>query len=274
MSTKAELKEVLERLIGQADQQIQLYESSIQTLYLTLGEVYLWWREARRIEGFLDDLYSAHRLVQRGGEENFTRLVRLIWQMDWSGPEAPKLQNWARALRGLHHEYETNKDAYQVSDAHEKIRQFFNAKGGIGAVGRIVSPLQQTDEEVASNGRTSAKPKKKSELDALNEQQVRSKHIELGERYFASEPPYLKNIVSKAKGLHTTRKGYAVALVRKATDGRLDILSVTNNDAIVHNTIVETYKRNDDALPPILRTITETIKTQHCPLSSKSIDSR
>lgn len=266
MTTKESLKKSLDRLIGQADQQIQLYESSIQTLYLTLGEVYLWWREARRIEGFLDELYSAQGLVQRGSEENFTRLVRLIWQMDWSGPEAPKLQNWARGLRGLDHEYETNKDAYQVKDAHEKIRQFFNAKGGVGAVGRIVSPLQDTDEQVASNGPKATKPKKKSEQDALSERQVRSKHIELGERYFSSELPYIKNIVSKVKGIHTTRKGYAVALVRKAADGRLEILSVTSNDSIVHDAIVETYKRNDDALPPILRTITETIKTQTLPI--------
>jgi hypothetical protein len=266
VTTKDSLKKSLDRLIGQADQQIQLYESSIQTLYLTLGEVYLWWREARKIEGFLDELYSAQGLVQRGREENFTRLVRLIWQMDWSGPEAPKLQNWARGLRGLDHEYETNKDAYQVKDAHEKIRQFFNAKGGVGAVGRIVSPLQDTDEQVASNGLKATKPKKKSEQDALSERQVRSKHIELGERFFSSELPYIKNIVSKVKGIHTTRKGYAVALVRKAANGRLDILSITNSDAIVHDAIVETYKRNEDALPPILRTITETIKTQTLPI--------
>ena len=265
MSTKAELQKTLERLIGRADEQTQLYESSIQQLYITLGDVYLWWRDARGHEGFLDDLYAKHNLVQRGEEEKFTRLVRLVWQIDWQGNAAPKLQNWARALRGLHHEYETNKDAYLVQDASDKIRQFFNAVGGIGAVGRIVSPLQQTDDEVAS-GKQAAKPKKKSELDVLSEQQVRSKHIELGERHFADEPPYIKDIVSKGKKLNVTRKGYAVALVRSTANGGLDILSLTNNDAIVYDTIVETYKRNEDALPPILRTLSETIKTQTLPI--------
>lgn len=266
MATQKELRIKLDRLIGDADEQTQLYESSIQRLYKTLGEVYLWWRDARKFDAFLDELYAERNLVQRGNEENFTRLVRLIWQLEWSGLEAPKLQKWAMALRGLHHEYETNKDAYLVQDPQEKIRQFFNARGGIGAVGRTVSPLQQTDEDVASGNQKSAVPKKKSELDALSEQQVRSKHFELGERYFADETPYIKNIVSKGLKLNVTRKGYAVALVRRSANGSLDILSLTNDDAIVHDTIVQTYKRNDDALPPILRTLSETIKTQTLPI--------
>ncbi len=256
---------MLEKLIGDADEQTQLYESSIQRLYKTLGEVYLWWREAKKFEGFLEDLYAKHGLVQRGKDEKFTRLVSLVWQMGWSGHEAPKLQNWAKALRGLHHEYETNRDAYQVQDAAEKIQQFFNSAGGIGAVGMLVTPLQQIDEDVAS-GKKSPTKKRKSDVEFLNEQQIRSKHIELGEQYFADHKPYIKNIVSNGKPPNVTRKGYAVALVRRTTSGSFDVLSVTNNDYIVQETIVETYKRNDDSLPSILRTISETIKTQTLPI--------
>lgn len=265
MSTKAELKRTLDGLIGKADEQTQLYESSIQTLYKTLGEAYLWWREAKKFDDFLEGLYAEQNLVQRGSEEKFTRLVRLIWQLDWSGPEAPKLQNWAKALRGLHHEYETNKEAYKVQDPKEKIRQFIYAKGGIGAVGRTVSPLQQTDEEAASANQKKSSPKK-SQLDVLSDQQIRAKHIELGERFFADESPYIKNIVSKGKSLNVTRKGYAVALVRRAENGSYDILSVTNDDSLVQGTIVETYKRNDAALPQVLRTLSETIETQSLPI--------
>ena len=79
MSTRAELKKSLERLIGDADEQTQLYESSTQRLYKTLGDVYLWWREARKYDGFLEDLYDKRNLVQRGQEEKFTRLVN-----EWS----------------------------------------------------------------------------------------------------------------------------------------------------------------------------------------------
>ena len=260
-----ELKSALEQLICDADDQTQLYESSIQALYRNLGAAYLWWREARTYEGFLEELYAERYLVQRGDEEKFTRLVRLIWQMEWTGNDAPKLQKWAKALRGFHHEYETNRDAYKVNDPNEAIRQFFQAKGGIGAVGDLVSALQPSDEDDQS-AKATAKPQKKSEQDKLNEQQILKKHIELGERYFADEAPYLKNIVSKSQRIDVTRKGYAVALVRKSANGSYDLLSITNNDDIVYETIVETYKRNDAALPNVLRTLSESIKTQTLPV--------
>jgi len=217
MTTKAELRTVLDALIGDADEQTQLHDRAQQRLYLTLGGAYLWWREARTFDGFLEELYAERRLVHRGSEENFTRLVRLVWQLGWDGM-TPKLQNWARALRGLHHEYETNKDAYQVQNPQDKVRQFFQAMGGIGAVGVIVSPLQMTDEEIAS-AKTKASSSKKTKLDILSEQQIHVKHIELGELFFAAEDPYIKNIVSKSKKLDVTRKGYAVALVKKSANG-------------------------------------------------------
>jgi hypothetical protein len=263
MSSKAELKKALEILIGDADEQTQMHLRSQQKLYQTLGGAYLWWREAKKLDGFLDALYDDRQLVHRGKEENFTRLVRLVWQLDWSGMY-PKLQNWAKALRGLDHEFKTNRNAYEVQKPIEKIEQFFNAKGGVRGVGDIVSPLQETDEEVAIAKKKA--PTKKSELDILNQQQIRQKHIQLGELHFSDEPPYIKNIVTKNKKINVTRKGYAVALVKRTASGGLDILSLTNNDSIVHDTIVETYKRNDDALPTILRTLSETIKTQTLPI--------
>lgn len=265
MSTKVELKKLLDKLIGDADDQIQLYESSTQKLYRTLGEAYLWWREARTFDGFLEGLYHERNLVQKGDDEKFTRLVRLIWQIDWNGHEGPKLQKWAKAIRGLHHEYETNKDAYQVQDPITKIVQFIYSKGGIGSVANIVSPLQATDDQLASTKQKTS-PSKKSELDKFNEQKILDRHIELGELFFADQTPYYKNIVSKSKRIDVTRKGYAVALIRKTANDGYDILSVTNNDDIVNNTIVETYKRNDDAIPQVLRTLSEAISTQTLPI--------
>ena len=83
MTTKRQLQDSLDKLIVDADEQTQLYESSTQRLYKTLGDVYLWWREARKYDGFLEDLYGKRNLVQRGQEEKFTRLVSLVWQIDW-----------------------------------------------------------------------------------------------------------------------------------------------------------------------------------------------
>ena len=263
MIKKATLQKQLDNLIADAEEQTQWHQKSQERLYRTLGGAYLWWRESEKIEGFLDELYAQRGLVHRKSEENFTRLVRLIWQTSWSGND-PKVQNWAKALRGLHQEVRTNRDAYQVKDPIEKISQFFRSVGGIGAVARIVDPIPDENDELPFSKKKSAS-NKKSDIEKLSDLQIRAKHIMLGELFFAEEPPYIKNIVSDSKRVDLTRKGYAVGLIRKTSTGRYDILGITNNESIVQDTIVETYKRNEDALPPILRTITEAIATQAIP---------
>jgi hypothetical protein len=266
MTSKNELKKMLESLIAEADEITQLYESSQQRLYLNLGSVYLWWNEAKKIDGFLEELYDERKLVSRGGDENFTRLVRLVWQMDWSGRQAPKLQNWAKALRGLDQEYKTNKDAYDVADPQEKIRQFFDAKGGLSGVGSLVSPMQKSDEQEGSVKGTKGE-KKKSKQEVLSDVALIEKHNELGELFYAEEATPIISVTSKGKKIDVTRKGYAVALLRRNKSGSYDILGVTNNDEIIRETIVETYKRNDDNAPQVLRLLAEVIETQALPLS-------
>jgi hypothetical protein len=266
MSSKTELKKMLESLIAEADEITQLYESSQQKLYLNLGSVYLWWKEANKIKGFLEELYDERKLVSRGGEENFTRLVRLVWQMDWSGKHSsPKLQNWARALRGLHQEFKTNKDAYDVAEPQEKIRQFFDAKGGINGVGSLVSPMQKSDEQEGSVSGTRGE-KKKSKQEVISDSAISAKHSELGEVFYAEEAQPITSIFSRSKKIEVTRKGYAVALLRRTKSGSYDILGVTNNDEIIRDTIVQTYKRNDDNAPQVLRLLAEVIETQALPI--------
>lgn len=265
MSNRAALEKALDRLIGDANEQTQLYNSAQEKLYITLGETYLWWRDASKIKGFLDEVYAKRELVTRGNEENFTRLIRLIWQFGWDTYESGKVQSWARALRAVHHEYETNAQAYKVKDAALKISQFIRSQGGIGALGRGVAPLPDSDED-ASLTKKGSSSKRKSETDQLADSQIRKKHIEQGEVYFSQNPPYQENIVSKSKRLKVNRKGYAVALVRRNEKGTYDLLGVSNKDSLVHDAIIETYKRDDNAIPPILRALSETVKTQTMPL--------
>jgi len=58
MSNRAALEKALDRLIGDANEQTQLYNSAQEKLYITLGETYLWWRDASKIKGFLDEVYA------------------------------------------------------------------------------------------------------------------------------------------------------------------------------------------------------------------------
>lgn len=260
MSSKASLQKALDGLISDADAQIQLHESSRQKLYLTLGGIYLWWREASKIVGFLDELYEERKLQKRGEEENFTRIIRLVYQLDWSGRKAPTLQLWSKALKKIHAEFESNKDAYKV-EPQEKIRQYIDSKGGIKGVLGIAAQGPIIDE-VPKQGKTG-----KSKADQLSDQAMLSKHFELGEQYFSNEARSLINIDTQALRVAVTRKGYALALVKRKANSKYQILSITNDDDLVRQAIISTYKRKADATPYVLRLLGEVIETQSLPLT-------
>ena len=254
---KNKLKTTLDQLISNADAQIEAHESSRQLLYKTLAGVYLWWRQASQIKGFLEEIYIERALKTRGNEENFTRLIRLVWQIDWSGRKAPTLQLWSQALRKINEEFESNKAAYQ-KEPQERIRQYLDSTGGIrGALG-IVRQFAPDQEQ-----RTKAKSSRQT--DELTDQAVRAKHLARGEKYFANQAKSLINITSATKLLPVNRKGYAVALLRQSTTSKYQILSITHDDQIVRETIIDTYQRNAESTPYALKLLGEIIETQSLP---------
>jgi len=256
---KNQLKAALDQLISSADKQNEAHKSSRDLLYTTLGGVYMWWQEASQIEDFLEDLYKERRLKMRGNEENFTRLIRLVWQMEWSGRIGPKLQLWSNALRKIDKEYKSNKEAY-AKDPAERIAQFLRSKGGIRG-------LLGIDQQYgfAEDGKHNTKSTRKN--DDKNNLDIASKHLSLGEHYFANDAKSIINIASGSRSLYVTRKGYAVALLRQSSNSKYQILSVTNNDHIVNDTIIDTYKRNAGGTPEVLKVLGEIIQTQSLPLA-------
>jgi hypothetical protein len=104
-------------------------------LYKGLAWVYLWWVKASKVKGFLDEQYKQHNIGGHSvvGEEKFTRLLRLTWQLDWADDTKATLQQWSLALRKLHSEYENNKDAYRTNP-QERLAQFIETSGGLRKV--------------------------------------------------------------------------------------------------------------------------------------------
>lgn len=84
MDKKQELITELESLVQLATEQTEYYKRSNEYLYKGLAGVYLWWRRAREVAGFLEDQYALHDILTRnyGGEEKFTRVLRLVWRLD------------------------------------------------------------------------------------------------------------------------------------------------------------------------------------------------
>lgn len=260
MSKKQALLNKLSQLVEHAEEQNRLYLRSRESLWRGLIGVYLWWREAKVLEGFLEECYAQHNIVGRlrDGEENFTRVLRLVWRMDWNAPSAANLQQWSLALRKIDNEFETNKAAYRAN-AEEKLYAYIDKEGGVRGLIGIRDDVQE-----ASDSEAPAK-RKKSRPNPDDEAAIFKKHLELGELYFAQSSKPVASI--EIDPIEVGDKDYALALIKRRAANKYDVLATVSDQELVNAAIARGYKRDRRAAPAVLAQLSEVISTQSLPLA-------
>jgi len=264
MPSKEKLIKDLEALVENALAQDYHYQRGRDYLYKGLAGVYLWWLEARKIDGFLEELYAKHSIVGRrtDGEESFTRVLRLVWRLDWADNTKAKLQQWSYALKQIDIEYRRNQAAYRV-DALNKLILYITDAGGVRKL------IGADKYDLQTDGNTEIKKKRKAKRSEEDEAVIAKKHLELGELHFANAQS-ITNIQSN-KPVFVNRNGYALALIRKKRNDTYDVLATLNDDKQIEQAIVSSYRRTDKAAPHVLRLITEVIKTQSLPIALQNV---
>ena len=77
MKSKQALKKELDAIVKHTTEQNLWHRRSQQYLYSGLAWVYLWWREAKQVDGLLNELYEENHIRgQESEDEKFTRLIR------------------------------------------------------------------------------------------------------------------------------------------------------------------------------------------------------
>lgn len=263
MATKQELLKELDELVQVAVDQDYFYKRSNEYLYKGLTGVYLWWRRARDEDKLLEEQYEKYNIRSRddGGEEKFTRVLRLVWRLDWDDLSKANLQQWSLALRELHKEFETNAPAYKT-DAQNKLVLFIESQGGIR---KLIGADKYDAQNDGAN--TEAKSKRKGGGRSAEQQDlIDKKHLELGETYYANSARSIANIVT-TKPIPVNRKGYAIALIRQKAANRYEVLGSVNDEAQITRAIISSYKRSNDAAPTIMQLLAEIISTQSLPIT-------
>ena len=260
--TKSELRAELDSLSSEANSQARMYDSSIALLYHCLASLYVWWREAQQYEGFLEELYEEYDITtRRKNEENFVRVIRLVWRIDWDGNRGASLQSWSKALREVHQEYETNKEKYSVN-AVENIILFIRSKGGVSG---LTKNKEESEEATNDDDKVKKKKKTASRREQENEAKLKRKNKELAELYFENQAKTITKLDLQDVAVATNDKSYAIALIRKKKDG-YQVLSLTEQDDLITEAMIRTYRRQQESAPMTLRVINEIIQTQTHPI--------
>ena len=258
MTSKQALLKELEKIFEHTTQQTIFHRRSNEYLYRGLAWVYLWWVKASKVKGLLDEQYALHNIAGHNvdGEEKFTRLLRLTWQLDWGGDSKATLQQWSNALRELHKEYESNKDAYRTN-AEERLAQFIEASGGLRRL--IGADKYYVDE----NSEPAKKSQSKNGRSLDDQAIIDRKHLEMGELHFANAKAIAS--IQSTKPVSVNRLGYALALIRARPNGSFSVLATVSDDAQISKAIISSYARDKTAAPTVLQMLTEVISTQCIP---------
>jgi len=260
MTTKQVLIKELEKIYEHTAQQTVFRNRSNEYLYKGLAWVYLWWVKASKVKGFLEEQYKQHNIGGHSviGEEKFTRLLRLTWQLDWADDSKATLQQWSYALRKLHEEYNANKDAYR-KNPQERLAQFIDTSGGLR---RLIGAERYYEDD---NNEPTKKSKLKNGRNEDDKALIEKKHLEMGVQHFAKAKP-ISNIQS-TKPISVNRFGYALALIRAKPNGTFAVLATVSEEAQIRKAIITSYKRDNTAAPTVLQLLTEVIATQSIPLA-------
>jgi len=208
----------------------------------------------------LEEQYTQHNIGGHSvaGEEKFTRLLRLTWKLDWNDESRATLQQWSNALRKLHTEFESNKDAYRTNP-QERLAQFIDTSGGLRKL--IGADKYYEDSNNESIKKSKSKIGRSAEDTALED----SKHLELGVQHFASAKSI--SSIQSTKPIAVNRLGYALALIRAKPNGTFAVLATVSEEAQIRKAIIYSYERDKTAAPTVLQLLTEVIGTQSIPLA-------
>lgn len=260
MTNKQALVKELEKIFEHTAEQTAIRIRSNEYLYKGLAWVYLWWVRASKVKGFLDEQYKQHNIGGHSvvGEEKFTRLLRLTWKLDWNDESRATLQQWSNALRKLHTEYESNKDAYRTHP-QERLAQFIETSGGLR---RLIGADKYYED---GNNEPVKKSKSKSGRSEEDAALLDSKHLEMGVQHFATAKSI--SSIQSTKPIAVNRSGYALALIKAKPNGTYAVLATVSEEAQIRKAIITSYKRDNTAAPTVLQLLTEVISTQSIPIA-------
>ena len=256
---KAKLLAELDKIAELATNQFDFLNRSNEYLYKALAETYMWWQEAKKIDGFLEEQYAkqGYRKKSKQEEENFRYLLRLVWQMDMdSSSSRALLQQWSYALRELHKEYTENPVKYSQNPV-QRLFQFIESNNGIyrliGADKYAKSFNEAEEEEEAKKSKGKRTPE--------DEEKIRKRHLELARSFYPTYAGFLT--IKTGQPIATDDKGYALALVRHTEhEGVFDVLATVEDDRIVEDALISSYRHHRAVSPPVVQLLIEVIQTQ------------
>jgi hypothetical protein len=215
---------------------------------LVMANVYMWWRDARQVHGYLDECYEQHSITHNKTRDglNFNPLLKLCTSGNISSND---LTTWSKALKVLHKDFEAHPRHY-AHDPIGSLCHFIKQKGGkTGLAGYHFESSDDEDLAIADVG-----------LYTLHETEFLPALQQAALKYFDAKPQ--ASIALPA--LQTTADGYSVVIVKKQGNGYA-LVGTANDTKLINTALVATYQSDFEALSLTMRVVLEPLHILNVP---------
>lgn len=255
--------EQLNDLQARAGTQDKKFRQVRQELWTLLSDVYLWWRQATKRPGYLDEQFAARgiKFYEKANDINFAPLIRLIWDIEHpSASDRMTMTRWSKVLRKFHDEFEAKPDDFS-RNARGKLTSMIAENGGITAFGREDNERAETSVSKSDfeeeKPRTAANAKKTTEISdravaefALTKLQTQTEVI---------------TTAKEVEPVRTNDNGLTVLIARRNAQGELLILGSSNDQDLIGDAARKIVPYETFSLDLSLRSLVEKIATQTYP---------
>jgi len=254
----------LGRALAQLQQSASLVSDHIRksrrAFYKHLAELYMWWRSAKEVDGYLAKEYAKtgkrNKKIKQG--INFAPLLWLTWGTD-NDLTDDLTGRWSRVLNALHTVYEAEKQ-YRT-DSVAKLQNYIHNNGGVaGLVGYGKAVSDEIEDDEMSDEEADALLAERAPL-LLVDTMLSRLYSKATEFYRAVANPVT---IDLNYTIPTTDDGMGLVLVRKVGD-KYQLVGASSDETMVQPLTMHTYLHDFAAMPLSIRAVVETVSTQCLP---------
>lgn len=262
----AALRQQLNELKSTAEAVSKEFVTQNRAFYQHLAALYMWWREASSIEGFLEEQYATTERKFKSRVKhgiNFAPLFWLTWGKDNdNGMTVDKAGRWSRVLNKLNDIFEA-EEQYRT-DTVAKLQGYIEENGGVDGLvlyGHSEKDADQHDDDVASDGDGDGDGSKAADTKKVMDERLLKVYNAANSFYSTGHSIVPVNLPS---AIPLTADGLGLVLVRKVENG-YQLIGSSTDESYVKAVTMDSYLQDFSVLPASIRTIIETISTQCLP---------
>lgn len=284
MSSQADKKRLLgifDHLKVKCAKVLKTIANARYELYVSYAEIYVWWREAAKVDGLVDGLtghLTSLKLYNVNHGINFSPLLVVLFNNTLSDQERNR---GSRLLNALHNEVTKNPELYR-NDTVNKLAGYIKSVGGIIAATRLVKKEGKGNGDSRTEQQEREMLNKAAEDSALvaglgikyrvvyNSDEIKPKNVKeqdkvqalskVAEEFWNDAKIDAK--VSFSAPISVDKDGFANVLIKHVEGEGYQLVDINDDPKQTTASRVTAFRKQFEAVAQSLRVLCEALRTQ------------